>query len=104
MANRYLNSKILKTELGKRYYSTLMYPEIPLSDEDEYVITTVGDRLDLIALEKYGDPEFWYILFFANYNSGLRRDSLNVLPGIQLRIPADISAINNELNRLNNSR
>ena len=104
MANRYLNSKILKTDKGKRYYSTLMYPYLEPSEDDVYVITTVGDRLDLIALEYYGDPELWYVIFFCNPDIGLRRDSIYTPPGIQLRIPTNINTINNELVNVNTAR
>ena len=47
MKSRVKNITILRTPNRKRYYKALKYPEIPLSIEDIYVITTSGDRLDL---------------------------------------------------------
>jgi hypothetical protein len=48
---RYENTDILKTEYTDRpYYKGKYYPNIPLSENDVYVITTVGDRLDFPSL------------------------------------------------------
>ena len=52
--NRYQNIQESRTTddiirpIGKRYYDTTKYPEIPLRSSDIYVITGVGDRLDLL--------------------------------------------------------
>ncbi len=44
---RYNNTDILTTEYTNRpYYKGKFYPNVPLSESDVYVITTVGDRLD----------------------------------------------------------
>ena len=43
---RYNNPEIKYTISGKRYYKRKTYPQIPFSDTDIYVITTIGDRLD----------------------------------------------------------
>jgi len=104
--NRYLNSTILKTESGKRYYSSIIYPEVTPKDSDLYIITTMGDRLDLIANDYYGDVTLWPILYFANNNAGLNRYSIFVPVGIQLRIPDpnNISDILNQLETINKSR
>lgn len=104
--NRYLNSQILKTDKGIRYYSSIIYPEIKPKDTDLYVITTIGDRLDLIANDYYGDVTLWPIIYFANPNSGLRRDSIFCPLGIQIRIPDpnDISDILNKFEQVNKSR
>jgi hypothetical protein len=50
-----LNYISKKLDNNKRYYKSLKYPEIPLSANDLYVITTSGDRLDLLANEYYQD-------------------------------------------------
>lgn len=102
--NRYLDTQILKTSTGIRYFSTLLYPIIDPTDDDWYVITTVGDRLDLIANEYYGDPTLYPVLYFANPNSGLRYDSIYPPVGIQLRIPADVSAVQTKLDEINKAR
>ena len=44
----------------KRYYKALKYPEIPLSINDIYLITTTGDRLDLLANQFYKDVELTF--------------------------------------------
>ncbi len=46
---RYDNPTINFTSQGKRYYKQKYYPNIPLSETDEYIITTIGDRLDTLA-------------------------------------------------------
>lgn len=86
MARRYSNSKILKSQEGKTYKINVIYPEIPVTEDDIYLITTIGDRYDTLALQFYKDPSLWWIIASANnYYKG----SLNTTPGIQLRIPAD---------------
>lgn len=97
--NRYQNISIRKTDTGKRYYSNSKYPTVPLSINDIYVITTEGDRLDLLAFQYYRDPSLWWIISISN--DELPQNSLYLSPGTQLRIPpnyADIVAAYNELN------
>jgi len=44
--NRYQNIAITKyQDTGSQYYLNNIYPEIPLSNDDDYVITVLGDRL-----------------------------------------------------------
>ena len=83
----------LDSENKRRYYNTLLDPEIPLQSDDIYVITTYGDRLDLLSWNYYSDASLWFIIAAAN--PGLRKDSLYLEPGIQLRIPRNS---NNVLN------
>jgi phage tail protein X len=71
----------------RRYYNSLIDPTINLSVNDIYVITTIGDRLDLLAYQYYGDATYWWMIAAANTN--LRKDSLYLEPGMQLRIPAN---------------
>ena len=65
-------------------------PTIPKSPNDIYVITVTGDRLDLIANQYYGSPEFWWIIASAN-SVGLGTTALE--SGIQLRIPGDVQDV-----------
>ena len=65
---RYYNSDILKTSDGKPYYRGKQYPNIPLSADDIYVITTIGDRLDLLAYTYYKDTALWWVISMANNN------------------------------------
>lgn len=82
---RYNNSDIQRTLSGKPYYKRKNYPQIPFSDTDVYVITTIGDRLDSIAYSYYNNAELWWIISAANNN--ITKGSIFPTPGIQLRIP-----------------
>jgi hypothetical protein len=54
--DRYNEATILKTANTNRpYYKARFYPNVPLSENDVYVITTVGDRLDSLAYSYYND-------------------------------------------------
>ena len=84
----------------KRYYYPLKYPEIPLDAGDIYIITSIGDRLDNLAHEFYKDSELWWVISCANTDV-VRRDSFFIKPGLQIRIPAGITYIKNEFERIN---
>jgi hypothetical protein len=102
MNYRYQNIQVTKLQAtGSQYYLNNIYPDIPLSNEDNYVITVLGDRLDLLAFDFYGDTSFWWVIASANSLSG---DSLYTEPGMQLRIPVDLSAIINEYKLVNATR
>jgi nucleoid-associated protein YgaU len=100
--SRYDNYTILKTSQGKPYIKGKMYPNIPLSESDIYVITTVGDRLDLIANQYYNDSSLWWIIAFINSN--VTRGSMFPSPGTQLRIPTDINRVMRLYNQFNQVR
>ena len=99
--NRYKNIGVLRNSEGVRYRRNVVFPEIPASSEDLYVITVAGDRYDSLALDYYKDSSLWWIIAGAN-NQG--RDSLVVKPGIQLRIPMNTSNAINLFNALNANR
>jgi hypothetical protein len=82
-------------------YQTVKYPEIPLSINDIYVITTLGDRLDSLAQQFYSDVNLYWIISSANPDA-LNLGSLFVAPGTELRIPTDVSTIKFLFNQLNN--
>jgi hypothetical protein len=89
--NRYQNIPIIKNSTGTRYYRDNKYPRIPLSVNDIYVITTIGDRFDLLAQQYYGDPSLWWIISIANET--LPQNSLYIPVGSQLRIPSNPAEI-----------
>lgn len=101
MADRYLNTPIGKTLAGKRYFRTTLYPKIEASETDYYIETNIGDRLDLLARDFYGDVTDWWIISNAN---NIPHDSLYVPPGTQLRIPTDINDIKKRFRELNTKR
>jgi len=88
--NRYDSIQRIKTSEGITYLTTTAYPDIPRSDKDYYVITTVGDRYDKLAQQFYSDSSLWWIIASAN-NS--QQASLVVEQGIQLRIPGNLETI-----------
>ena len=93
--------KIKKRVLDrKRYYTTIKYPEIPLSVDDFYVITTIGDRLDNLANQFYEDVNLWWVITSANPDI-IKRDSFMLEPGIEIRIPADLQTILENFDELN---
>ena len=89
--NRYQNITLTKyNSTGSQYYLNNIYPDVEITEDDNYVITTLGDRLDILANNFYGDPSLWWIISSANSLPG---DSLYPPIGIQLRIPTDIRTI-----------
>jgi len=102
MSYRYQNIKGVKYEAtGSQYYTNNIYPDIPVSNEDDYVITVLGDRLDLLAFYFYGDTSYWWVIASANALPG---DSLYLEPGMQLRIPVNLLGIVSEYNYTNTTR
>lgn len=77
----------LDADNNHRYYTALIDPTIPRSYTDIYIVSSFGDRLDLLAGKYYGDPSMWWII--ASANTELRKDSIYLEPGVQVRIPTD---------------
>lgn len=99
MTSRYQNRKILeKNDTKKRYMESTIYPKIKPSDNDTYLITESSDRLDLLAQSYYGDISYWWVIAVAN---NLNEASLNMNPGIQIRIPGDLSRILSDFDKAN---
>jgi nucleoid-associated protein YgaU len=102
MSNRYQDIQVVKyNSTGSQYYTNNLYPDVPYLEEDNYVITTVGDRLDLLAFDFYGDAELWWVIASANSLPG---DSLVPIPGTQLRIPTDLNTVLSLFNNFNLAR
>lgn len=104
---RYLNTPItfLEKENGTAsfpYYGTTKYPEIPFSTSDIYVITTEGDRLDLLSQQFYGTTLYYWIISAANPDL-INQGSLFVTPGTEIRIPSNLSPILNSFVSINNT-
>lgn len=84
--SRYTNIKLNKSESGKLFRKNVLYPNVPVTEDDIYVIATAGDRYDTLAKQFYRDSSLWWIIAYANNH---QKASLNVTPGVQIRIPAD---------------
>jgi phage tail protein X len=82
-----------------RYRSSTRYPDIPLSENDMFIYTMRGDRLDNLAYQFYGDPTLWWIIQIANPD--LPNDSLYPTLGFQLRIPSNVNQILSNFEKLN---
>jgi len=103
LIDRYDNTAILKTKYSNRpYYKGKVYPNIPLSETDVYVITNVGDRLDSLAYSYYKDPTLWWVISVANNN--ITKGALYPAPGTQLRIPTDLVAVLKLYEQVNKAR
>lgn len=97
-----IKKTILKTNNRIPYYKGDVYPNIPLSESDIYVITTIGDRLDSLANDYYNDSSLWKIISVANNN--VTRGSLFPIPGTQLRIPLNVNGILKQIEQFNKAR
>jgi hypothetical protein len=104
---RYSNITINRNSLNNgnsgnaQGYRNTIYPVIPTSPNDTFVITDFGDRLDTLANQFYNDSTLYWIIAVANPNA-LTFDSLGIKPGTQLRIPINSSGIVAEFRKLNN--
>ena len=100
MRNRIQSAEIKRSPELKRYFKPLKYPTIPLNSNDLYIITTVGDRLDLLASQFYNDVRLWWIIMNSNVGI-IRRDSFALKSNLQIRIPQDIEKIVEDFEDLN---
>ena len=85
--SRYKNAKISKTDKGEKF-DTTKYPKIPEKNDDIYLLSTDGDRFDLLAQKYYGDPNLWWYIAKAN-----KMYFNNIPRGSTIRIPVNVSDI-----------
>lgn len=100
MPHRYTSTPLTVTSDGRPYLTNVVYPVIPESFDDIYLITSEGDRYDLLAQTFYRDEDLWWIIALANNTTS---DDLAIQPGVQIRIPANKDQIVDaylELNRV----
>jgi len=95
MASRYENNEFKVTTDGRRVYRSRIYPKIPLRDDDIYVATETGDRLDTLAYQYYRDASLWWIIASAN---NLHDAPFGLKDGTILRIPQNYIEILNNFN------
>ena len=102
--NNYAYTQPAKLDVDnkRRYYESLIDPVIEKKDDDIYVITSVGERLDLLAWKYYSNVDLWWIIAAANPE--LRKDSLYLEVGSQIRVPADYQQVLLMLEERNTTR
>jgi hypothetical protein len=99
--NRYKTIRRTETEDGVPYIQNPVYPDIPETSEDIYLITTAGDRYDILAQQFYGNTDYWWIIAAANNST---RDSLYIEPGVQIRVPQPRNRVLTIYDRENKNR
>jgi hypothetical protein len=92
----------LDSDNKRRYYDSLIDPIIEKQDDDIYVMTSIGERLDLLAWKYYSNVDLWWIIAAANPE--LRKDSLYLEPESQIRVPIDYQKVLLMLESQNTSR
>lgn len=98
MESRYRDIQQKVDETGRRITRSVLYPPIPRNVNDIYVITTPGDRIDLLAYKYYGEIGYWWIIAEAN---AIGKGSMALPVGQQIRIPTNIGDILQDYRNLN---
>lgn len=100
---RYIGLSEKRNDENKRVRKSVLMPTIQPSLSDIYIITTPGDRIDLLAHKYYGNVSYWWIIAQANSDATIPiGKGTMVLPeGIQLRIPTNTVSIIQQFNTLN---
>jgi len=104
--NRYSNVEIIRNEnefvgtIGTQYYTNNTYPIILPNENDIWVETEFGDRLDSLAFQFYQDVTLYWVISIANPNK-INMGSLFLTPGTQIRIPTNVVQIVDSYNILN---
>ena len=96
MASRYENNETQKLKNGRNVYRTRIYPNIPKTDKDIYIVTQTGDRLDTLANQFYGDSSLWWIIATAN---NIHDATFAVEDGTTLRGPENYTKIINDFQK-----
>ena len=99
--NRYKSAVQRTDKLGKRFYGTIIYPTIPKSSNDIYIMARKGDRLDLLANSYYEDPTLWWVIAQANH---LGKGTLSISDPQRIRIPTELESILKSFEDLQGSR
>ncbi len=97
MPSRYSNTKVKRDKSGIRVYKTTYYPDIPISDNDQFIYPRYGERLDLLSYKFYGDVTLWWVIAKANGLKG----KVFVPQDTEIRIPGNVSKVLEDFNNLN---
>jgi phage tail protein X len=98
--SRYTNIIQKRDANNRRVLTSTIYPPIPKHPDDTYVLTVVGDTLYALAAQYYNSVNYYWII--AEANEGLDKTTLLLPPGLQLRIPSQLSQILTDFEDLNN--
>ena len=98
MISRYSNNETKKTVVGRTVYKPKIYPNIPLRDDDLYVATETGDRLDTLAYDYYRDSTLGWIIASAN---NIHNAVFGFEDGTILRIPLNYIEIVSNQTKIN---
>ena len=91
MQDRYqYTTETTGSNFGKRHYESTLLPNILPKLGDVYIYAKATDRLDILAFRYYGHSRYWWIIAEANK---LGKGSFHIEPGLQLRIPSNLSEI-----------
>ena len=99
--SRYSDIPITKNDNGTRFYTTVKYPNTPLSENDSYILCNNTDRYDKLAQTYFGDSSLWWIISIANNASN--QDGLYPPLDTYIRIPGNYVDILGEFYILNQS-
>lgn len=99
-SSRYYDIPNYRPNDGKSVIRSVLYPPIPRHDMDTYVLSQSGDTLYALAQKYYEDVNLYWVIGEANEN--LKKYTQNVPPGLQLRIPSQLSTILRDFEDLNN--
>lgn len=72
-------------ERMKRVYKTVIWPKIERHEDDIYIHSRDGDRLDNLAFKFYNDVTLWWVIAQANH---VGKGTLVVPPSMKIRIPS----------------
>jgi hypothetical protein len=89
--SRYTTTPVIKDNKGRQRRSTTIFPTIPASTDDTYIVTTSPDRLDKLAYTFYEDTTLWWVIAAAN---GLGKGTFVVPANTTLRVPTKQNVIN----------
>lgn len=102
MPDRYRETEIRKfseeNNDNRRVFKSTLYPKILIDSNDIFITSKSGDRLDLLAHTFYNDVTLWWVIAQAN---SIGKGTLNIKPGLQLRIPRNIARIMADLETIN---
>lgn len=96
--SRYTNIPIVRGSNNKLVTRFVLYPNIPFSENDIYVVTTSGDKLENLAYTYYGDVNNAWIIGVAN---NLGSEGYILPAGLTLRIPSKVSEVLAEYKQIN---